>query len=313
MSSLDQLKAVTTVVADTGDFNSIKQYTPTDATTNPSLLLQAANMPEYADLVKKIVKSSASIEEAFDNLFIEFGVQILKLIPGRVSTEVDARLSYDCDAQVAKGRQLIAMYESRGVSRDRILIKLSSSWEGIAACKILEAEGIHCNMTLLFSLCQAVKCHEASATLISPFVGRILDWFVANTDTKTYQPDDDPGVKSVREIYNYLKKQGSSTQVMGASFRNIGEIQALAGCDLLTIAPKFLEALSNSSDPVPRRLSPETALALDNIQTLQFDQQQFKEALEADKMAFEKLTSGIKGFSSDAEKLEVLLKTIQSS
>lgn len=308
-SALDQLKSFTTVVADTGDFNSIAKYKPTDATTNPSLLLQAAKMPQYEDLVKTVVKNASSVEDAFDKLFIEFGIEILKLIPGRVSTEVDARLSYDADAQVKKARKLIKMYEDRGISRDRILIKLSSSYEGIAACKVLEAEGIHCNMTLMFSLCQAVLCAEANATLISPFVGRILDWYVANTDTKTYAPDEDPGVKSVREIYNYYKKFGYKTQVMGASFRNVGEILALAGCDLLTISPKFLETLSASSDPVERKLSPENSKDA-ATEKREYTEASFRKELEENKMAYEKLHSGIDSFSADAIKLEEQLKTL---
>jgi len=308
-STLNQLKVMTVVVADTGDFNSIEKYKPTDATTNPSLLLQAAKMPQYQDLVKSIVAESESVEEAFDKLFVEFGAKILDIVPGRVSTEVDARLSYSVDDQVAKARKLIGMYESRGIKRERILIKLSSTYEGIAACKILEAEGIHCNMTLIFSIAQAVLCGEAKATLISPFVGRILDWYVANTDKKTYEGHEDPGVQRVTQVYNYYKKHGYKTEVMGASFRNVGEIMALAGCDLLTINPKLLEPLSSSTDPVTRFLSPEKAMESESPK-LSYDEQQFLDAIKNDPMANEKLYGGVDTFSADAVKLEDQLKAM---
>lgn len=242
-SSLVQLKKFTTVVADTGDFESISKYKPTDATTNPSLLLAASKMPQYKHLIEKAVqygKANGStleeqVTEAMDKIFVLFGVEILKLVPGRVSTEVDARLSFDVEGSIEKAKKFIKLYEEAGISKERILIKLSTTWEGVEAARKLEQEGIHCNMTLLFSFAQAVACAEANVTLISPFVGRILDWYVKNTDQKEFQPADDPGVKSVTAIYNYYKKFDYKTVVMGASFRNTGQITELAGCDLLTI------------------------------------------------------------------------------
>lgn len=271
-SSLAQLKNFTTVVADTGDFEAIKQYKPTDATTNPSLILSAASMPQYKHLITKAVEYGRStgnrpaeqLEAASDKLVVLFGNEILKIVPGRVSTEVDARLSFDKEASIQKAKRLIQLYEEQGVERDRILIKLASTWEGIQAAKELEERyGIHCNLTLLFSFCQAVACAEAGVTLISPFVGRILDWYVANTDQKTFEPDEDPGVISVTKIYNYYKKYGYKTVVMGASFRNVGEIKALAGCDLLTISPKLLEELDSSNKEVFESLTEKSARKAD--------------------------------------------------
>uniref|UniRef100_T1GJA0 Transaldolase n=1 Tax=Megaselia scalaris TaxID=36166 RepID=T1GJA0_MEGSC len=263
-NTLEQLKKLTTIVADSGDFEAMKAYKPTDATTNPSLILSAAKMEQYKGLIDKAVKHGVAngkttedkVSEAMDMLCVLFGCEILKIIPGRVSTEVDARLSFDREGSVQKALKLVDLYKQFGIDKERILIKLASTWEGIQAARILETEhGIHCNLTLLFSFCQAVACAEAGVTLISPFVGRILDWFVANTDTKTYAPEKDPGVISVTSIYNYYKKFGYKTVVMGASFRNVGEIKALAGCDLLTISPKLLSELEQSTDAIEHKLS----------------------------------------------------------
>ncbi|XP_059831667.1 transaldolase [Hypanus sabinus] len=315
-SALDQLKEFTVVVADTGDFNAIDAYKPQDATTNPSLILAAAQMPAYDKLMADAIeygKSQGGSEEeqltnVIDKLYINFGVEILKKIPGRVSTEVDARLSFDKDGMVAKAKRLIQMYKDAGINKDRILIKLSSTWEGIQAGKILEEQcGIHCNMTLLFSFAQAVACAEAGATLISPFVGRILDWHVANTDKKSFEPNEDPGVQSVTKIYNYYKKFGYKTIVMGASFRNTGEIKALAGCDYLTISPKLLESLSKDFEQLTPSLSVKKAEALD-IQKVEMNEQKFRWSHNEDQMAVEKLSDGIRKFSADAIKLENMIK-----
>ncbi len=254
MNKLDQLKKFTTIVSDTGEFEEIKKYHPTDATTNPSLIFKAASLPQYQFLIqealsygkKKGQTAKDRLEHAMDKVFVNFGLEILKIIPGRVSTEVDARLSFDVEGSIQKARTLVALYESSGMMRNRILIKLASTWEGILAAEQLEKEGIHCNMTLMFSLAQAIGCAEAKATLISPFVGRILDWYMKAEGKSGYLPQEDPGVKSVTEIYNYYKKMGYKTQIMGASFRNIDEILELAGCDLLTIAPALLEQLQNA-------------------------------------------------------------------
>jgi len=314
MSSLEQLKASgTLVVADTGDFEAIAKFKPRDATTNPSLILAAAKMPQYKELVDSAIaaaaKQGANVEEqtelAMDRLFVAFGAEILKVVEGRVSTEVDARLSFDKDAQVAKARKLIAMYEELGVSKERVLIKLSSTWEGIKAAEELEAKyGIHCNLTLLFSFAQAVACAEAKVTLISPFVGRIMDWYKAKHN-KSYEAEEDPGVLSVRKIYNYYKAHGYSTVVMGASFRNTGEVLALAGCDLLTISPKLLQELDNMSDTVPTKLSVASAVSSDKI-TL--DEAGFRWLHNEDEMAVEKLSQGIRSFAADAIKLETIIK-----
>ncbi|XP_049791060.1 transaldolase [Schistocerca nitens] len=314
-SSLAQLKKYTTVVADTGDFEAMKQYKPTDATTNPSLMLSAANMPQYKHLIEKAVeygkKAGGSVkdqvEAAVDKLFVLFGAEILKIIPGRVSTEVDARLSFDKEASIKKARRLIELYEEEGIKKDRILIKLASTWEGIQAAKELEEKhGIHCNLTLLFSFCQAVACAEAGVTLISPFVGRILDWYVANTSQKKYEPEEDPGVQSVTKIYNYYKKFGYQTVVMGASFRNIGEVKALAGCDLLTISPKLLQELDSNTDEVHEMLTDKSARKLD-IDKVTLNEAAFRWMLNEDQMATEKLSEGIRKFAEDSRKLEKML------
>jgi len=315
MSSLEQLKAAgTLVVADTGDFEAISKFKPRDATTNPSLILAAAKMPQYSEIVDAAIasaKAGATLEEqieiAMDKLFVAFGAEILKVVEGRVSTEVDARLSFDKDAQVAKARKLISMYEALGVSKERVLIKLSSTWEGIKAAEELESKhGIHCNLTLLFSFAQAVACAEAGVTLISPFVGRIMDWFKAKNN-KTYGAEEDPGVLSVRKIYNYYKKHGYSTVVMGASFRNVGEVLALAGCDLLTISPKLLAELDNMSDDVPVKLSVGSAAGSDS-QKITLDEAGFRWLHNEDEMAVEKLSQGIRNFAADAIKLETIIR-----
>ncbi len=310
MNQLDQLKKFTTVVADTGDFDSIKIYKPTDATTNPSLILAATGQAQYAPLVDEAVKygkskgasPSEKLALALEKTFINFGLEILKIIPGRVSTEVDARLSFDVDGSIQKAKHLISLYESAGIDRKRILIKLASTWEGVLAAKKLEKEGIHCNMTLLFSLAQAVACAEASATLISPFVGRILDWYKKNVKPEGYAPAEDPGVQSVTKIYHYFKKFGYTTQIMGASFRNKEEILELAGCDLLTISPALLQELKNSDELVVRKLDPKK---LDPaIQKIHLDEKGFRYLLNEDAMATEKLSEGIRKFSEDIVKLE---------
>lgn len=315
-TQLDQLKAYTTVVADTGDFESMKAYQPQDATTNPSLILQAAGKDEYRPLVEKAVSEfkdsdlsgDALVEAILDRILILFGLEILKIVPGRVSTEVDARLSFDAAGTVAKARELISAYEAEGISRDRILIKIASTWEGIKAAEELEKEGIHCNLTLLFSFAQAVACAEAGVQLISPFVGRILDWYKASTGEE-YTAETDPGVLSVREIYTYYKKFGYETEVMGASFRNTGEIIALAGCDLLTIGPGLLQQLQESTDEVPRVLSPEAAAEAD-LEKISFDEKSFRFAMNEDAMATEKTSEGIRKFAADIVKLEDLVKSM---
>jgi transaldolase len=314
---LEQLRAYTTVVSDTGDFNAIKQFRPQDATTNPSLIAAAAEKSDYASVVDDVLKQvrkdagpAASDKEvaakAFRPLEVAFGLKILEIIPGRVSTEVDARLSYDIDKSIAEAREIIALYDKAGVSRDRILVKLASTWEGIRAAEILEKEGIHCNMTLLFGIHQAVAAAEAHATLISPFVGRILDWYKKDTG-KDYVGADDPGVQSVTTIYNYYKKFGYKTVVMGASFRNIGEITELAGCDLLTIAPKLLEELETTEATLPRKLDPAKAQTMD-IQKIPMDKATFDKMHAADRMATDKLKEGIEGFSKAIVDLEVVLE-----
>ena len=309
-SQLDQLKQFTVVVADTGDFATLKQYAPRDATTNPSLILKAALMPEYAWLVDKAIadarKSGATgkalLGQVIDALLIAFGVEILKIVPGRVSTETDANLSFDADALVAKGRQFIKLYDNAGIPRERILVKIASTWEGIRACEVLQKEGINCNLTLLFSLAQAVACAEAKATLISPFVGRILDWYKKSTG-KDYTAAEDPGVVSVKEIYAYYKKFGHNTEVMGASFRNVGEITELAGCDLLTISPQLLGELQKSTTPLTRKLSPEIAKQ-SSIEKLVIDEKKFRWLLNENQMATEKTAEGVRQFNADAMKLD---------
>ncbi|MCW1886394.1 transaldolase [Luteolibacter flavescens] len=315
-TQLDQLKQFTTVVADTGDFESMKAYKPQDATTNPSLILQAAAKPEYKHLVEKAVAEhkdsgltgDALVESILDRILILFGLEILKIVPGRVSTEVDARLSFDTEGTVAKAHQLIDAYAKEGISKDRILIKIASTWEGIKAAEILEKEGIHCNLTLLFSFAQAVACAEAGVQLISPFVGRILDWYKASTG-QTYEGDADPGVVSVKQIYTYYKKFGYKTEVMGASFRNTGEITSLAGCDLLTISPGLLAELAASTEPLERRLSPEASASAD-LEKVSFDEKSFRFALNEDAMATEKTAQGIRAFSADIVKLEKLVQEL---
>lgn len=308
-SQLDQLRQFTTVVADSGDFAALKQFAPQDATTNPSLILKAAQMPEYAAVVEKAIadakKTGANgkhlLAEVMDCLLIAFGVEILKIVPGRVSTETDANLSFNTEALVAKARRFIELYQRQGVGRERILIKIASSWEGIRACEILQRDGINCNMTLLFSLPQAVACAEAKARLISPFVGRILDWF-KKSNGKDYAPAEDPGVLSVKEIYAYYKKFGHATEVMGASFRNKGEILELAGCDLLTISPQLLGELKADTSPIERKLSPDLARAA-NVERLQLDERKFRWLLNENAMATEKTAEGIRLFHADAMKL----------
>ncbi len=316
-SLLEQLRAYTKVVADSGDINSIEKFKPQDSTTNPSLIEAAAKMPAYQQIVDDVLKqarkdagSAASDKEvaalAFKSLAVAFGLKILNIVPGRVSTEVDARLSYDTEKTKEQARDIIAQYDKAGISRDRVLIKIASTWEGIKAAEALEQEGIHCNLTLLFGLHQAIACAEAQVTLISPFVGRILDWYKKDTG-KDYTGSEDPGVQSVTTIYNYYKKFGYKTVVMGASFRNIGEIKELAGCDLLTIAPKLLEELDTTEGDLPRKLDPAVSEAMD-IQKITIDQATFEKMHAADRMAHDKLKEGIDGFSKALEDLEQLLE-----
>ena len=312
---LDQLSAMTVAVCDTGDLNSIKKFTPRDATTNPSLITAAAQMPEYADVVDGALawaaKTAGADESkvlalALDRLAVEFGLRILQIVPGRVSTEVDARLSYDTAATVEKGRYLIGLYEAAGATRDRVLIKIASTWEGIRAAEILQKEGINCNLTLLFGMHQAIACADAGVTLISPFVGRILDWYKKAEGRDSYPPAEDPGVVSVTKIYNYYKNHGHKTEVMGASFRNLGEIIELAGCDLLTIAPNLLLELGAQTGTLVRKLDPDRARAM-TIPKISFDEAAFRAAHEADRMASDKLAEGIAGFSKAIVALEQLL------
>jgi len=307
----------TSVVADTGDFEKIQQFRPEDATTNPTLILAAAQMPEYQYLLKGAVEYGKKaglagddlVMEVCDKLAVSIGCEILKVVPGYVSTEVDANLSFDTAGSVAKAKKLISMYEQEGVSKDRILIKMGSTWESIEACRQLQKEGIRCNMTLLFSFAQAVACAEADATLISPFVGRILDWYKKNTDLK-YTSEDDPGVLSVRKIYRYYKKFGHNTIVMGASFRNVGEILGLAGCDKLTIAPKLLEELQQTEAVagVERRLEPSACRGDASIQKIEMNEKIFRWMLNEDPMATEKLSEGIRNFGKDLEKLKEFVR-----
>ena len=313
---LDQLNTMTVTVADTGDIHSIEKIRPRDATTNPSLITTAAQMPEYADVVDEALRwaekeakggdASAVVKLAVDRLAVEFGLRILKIVAGRVSTEVDARLSFDTAATVAKGRYLIGLYEAAGVKRDRILIKIASTWEGIRAAEILEKEGIHCNLTLLFGIHQAVACAEAGATLISPFVGRILDWYKKDTGRDSYPAEEDPGVVSVKRIYAYYKKFGHKTEVMGASFRNLGEIIELAGCDLLTIAPNYLAELAKTEGTLVRKLDPNAAVGAE-VEKIAVDEAAFRAMHAADRMANDKLAEGIAGFSKALVALETLL------
>lgn len=310
LNQLDGLKRFTKVVADTGDFTSLKQYSPQDATTNPSLIFKAAQMPAYKQLLEKAVADSrqsslsgeALLRSIVDELLVLFGTEILKVVPGRVSTETDADLSFDTEALVNKAHRFIALYQERQIPRERILIKIASTWEGIRAAQVLQKEGINCNMTLLFSFAQAVGCAEANAKLISPFVGRILDWFKSKTG-KDFAPSEDPGVVSVKEIYLYYKKFGYATEVMGASFRNKGEILELAGCDLLTISPQLLGELKASDEPVERKLSAAAAAAA-NLEKISLDEKAFRWRMNEDAMATEKLAEGIRLFNADALKLQ---------
>lgn len=316
MNKLEQLRRMTTIVIDTGDIDAIKTYSPTDATTNPSLILAASQKPQYKHLIEDAVnysKSKAKSSEdvahlLMDKLFVNFGVEILKYIPGRVSTEVDARLSFDIEGSIEKAHSLIALYKAAGISKDRILIKLASTWEGAQAAARLEKEGIHCNMTLLFSLPQAIACAEAHATLISPFVGRIFDWYKKHDNVEGFAPEKDPGVLSVTEIFNYFKHFDYKTQIMGASFRNVGEILELAGCDLLTIAPNFLEELAKSEEPIARKLDPVKAKKMP-VEKIVLDEKTFRLKLNDNAMATEKLSEGIRKFAEDAVKLEKTIRT----
>jgi len=310
LSQLDALKKLTKVVADTGDFESMRDYKPQDATTNPSLILAAASKPEYAHILDKVIadrKGSgltghAQIDDITDHLLVAFGLEILKIVPGRVSTETDARLSFDTQGSIDKGRQLIALYEKAGISRDRVLIKIASTWEGFMAAEQLQKEGIKCNMTLLFSLPQAVRAAEAKVQLISPFVGRIYDWFKA-ANNRDYAGAQDPGVQSVQEIYTYYKHFGYETEVMGASFRNVGQILELAGCDLLTISPELMKELSESHSTVDRKLTPENAKSAD-VKRLEIDEKKFRYLVNENAMATEKTAEGIRKFAADIAKLE---------
>jgi transaldolase len=315
-SVLEQLKEHTVVVADTGDFSSIEQYAPRDATTNPSLILKASKQADYSSLVDQVVRTSVQngkrdVDEVMDQLLVQFGLSILKVVPGRVSTEVDARLSFDFDASLEKARTIISIYEKNGISRDRILIKLATTWEGVAVSKVLEQEGIHTNMTLLFSLVQAVACAEAGSQLISPFVGRILDWHRKQYD-RDYEGIEDPGVQSVIQIFNYYKKFGYPTEVMGASFRNTGEIKELVGCDLLTIGPKLLEQMQQDFSPIEVKLNERKAKE-SNLEKIEINEPTFRFLLNEDPMATEKLAEGIRKFSADVRSLEELLKNLISA
>ncbi len=314
-NKLDQLKSMTTVVIDTGDIEAIKQYAPTDATTNPSLILSAVEKPVYKPLMddaynysKKAKSGEEQLSLMMDKLFVNVGTEILKLVPGRVSTEVDARLSFDVEGSIHKAQSLIALYEEMGIPRERILIKLASTWEGGLAAKELEKMGIRCNMTLLFSMPQAIHCAEAKATLISPFVGRILDWYKKHDNVAGYAPAEDPGVISVTSIYYYFKKFGYPTQVMGASFRNKEEIIELAGCDLLTISPQFLKELHEAEGELVRKLDTDKAKAMD-IPRIKMDEKTFRLMLNDDAMATEKLSEGIRNFAKDAVKLEKMIRS----
>lgn len=308
MTQLDQLKQHTVVVADTGDFEAMKAYKPQDATTNPSLVLQAASKPEYKAIFDKAVADgkSGGVSAVMDKLVVAFGLEILKIVPGRVSTEVDARLSFDTQASIEKARQIIALYEAAGIPRERVLIKIASTWEGIKAAELLQKEKINCNLTLLFSLAQAVACAEGGIQLISPFVGRILDWYKKSTG-KDYAGAEDPGVQSVTQIFNYYKHFGYKTEVMGASFRNKGEITELCGCDLLTISPGLLGELAASNDPLPQKLNAASAKSM-KIERIGSDEKTFRWLFNEDAMATEKTAEGIRNFAKDIVKLETMVK-----
>lgn len=312
MNQLDALKQFTTVVADTGDFKQIEAFQPTDATTNPSLILKAVQKPEYRSLLNETVAKfpGRALDEITDRLLVRFGCEILSIVPGRVSTEVDARLSFDTSATITRAERIIELYQAEGIHIDRVLVKVASTWEGIQAAAELERRGIHTNLTLLFSFCQAVACGQAKVQLISPFVGRIYDWYKKSAGAAWVEADNtlanDPGVKSVTQIYNYYKKFGIATEVMGASFRNVGQITALAGCDLLTISPDLLATLAQSTAPLTRALDAQAAQALD-LTPVNFDEAGFRFALNQDAMATEKLAEGIRAFCVDAGKLDQLL------
>ena len=313
LSQLDQLKQFTKVVADTGDFEAMKEFKPQDATTNPSLILAAVTKPQYAHILDKVIvdrktsglTGSKQIEDIIDHVLVAFGLDILKIVPGRVSTETDARLSFDTAGSIAKGRQLIGLYQAAGIPKERILIKIASTWEGIRAAEVLEKEGIHCNLTLLFSLPQAIACAEAGAQLISPFVGRIYDWFKA-AEKRDYTGAEDPGVQSVTIVFNYYKKFGHQTEVMGASFRNISQIIELAGCDLLTISPDLLAKLAASNEPITKKLDAAAAKNL-HIEKIAMDEKSFRFLFNEDAMATEKTAEGIRKFSADIVKLEKVI------
>lgn len=315
MNKFEALQKITTIVADTGEIDEIKKYHPTDATTNPSLILKAAELEEYRPLIEEAVQYGLSkggaktLELIITKVFVNFGTEILKFIPGRVSTEVDARLSFDVQGSLAKAREYIALYKEAGIDKERILIKLASTWEGIQAAKELEKEGIHCNMTLLFNLGQAIACAEAGATLISPFVGRILDWYKKAEGKDSYLPHEDPGVISVTHIFNYYKKFGYKTQIMGASFRNIDEVLELAGSDLLTIAPKLLKELTDAQGEVPQKLCANHAAKID-LEKISVNEKTFRWMLNEDAMATEKLSEGIRNFAKDTIKLEKMLQKL---
>ena len=312
-NKLAALKTMTVVVADTGDIDSIRQYAPQDATTNPSLILKTARMPRYGHLVKQAIERGKQkggiakdvLDNQLDSLAVSIGSEILKIVPGRISTEVDARLSFDTGASIERARKLIALYKEAGIDKNRVLIKIASTWEGIRAAEVLEKEGINCNLTLLFGFCQAVACAEAGVFLISPFVGRIRDWYI-KAEGRDFAPTEDPGVLSVTNIYRYYKKHGYKTVVMGASFRNTGEIEELAGCDRLTIGPNFLEDLSNDTGELVRKLSPEQSSDLDK---LSLDEKSFRWMLNEDAMATEKLAEGIRNFSADLVRLEEFIQS----
>ena len=310
LNQLDQLRKFTKVVADTGDFESIKDFKPEDATTNPSLIYAATQKPQYVHLLDEVIaerkgsglSGAAQIEDIIEHLLVKFGVEMLKIVPGRVSTETDARYSFDTEGSIAKARQLIKLYKERGIGPERVLIKIASTWEGINAAEQLQKEGIKCNLTLMFSLVQAVRCAEAKVQLISPFVGRIYDWYKAH-EKRDYTGPEDPGVQSVKEIYNYYKKFGYPTEVMGASFRNVGQIRELAGCDALTISPELMKELAESYEPIERKLDPEKAKSA-KIDKLELDEKKFRWLLNENAMATEKLSEGIRKFAADIVKLE---------
>ncbi len=312
-SQLDSLRQFTTVVADTGDFESMREHRPTDATTNPSLILKAIQKEQYRPLLLEAIQENpqANTAQTLDHLLIKFGLRILEIVPGRVSTEVDARLSFDTAATVERARQLIQLYQAAGIDRERVLIKIASTWEGIEAAKILEAEGIKCNMTLLFSMSQAVACAQAKVQLISPFVGRIYDWYKkaagTNWDEAANAGVNDPGVQSVSRIFHYYKKHGIKTEIMGASFRNVGQIIALSGCDLLTISPELLQNLSDADGPLKQALNAAESAGM-NIPAINVDQAQFRFELNEDAMGSEKLAEGIRAFVADAKKLDTIIE-----